>query len=102
MMNIAQILKLALEKHASDIHLAAEHAPIFRCNGDIVQSDLAVLTDQNIQTIREKITPLGLLSEKFEVDFIYHFENIRFRVHAFQQQKGLSFTLRIIPAQIPS
>jgi len=44
MIELNQLLKMAVNKRASDIHITAGRAPSFRINGHMVQQDMEKLT----------------------------------------------------------
>lgn len=105
-MQIADILKLALEKNASDIIITGGSKPSLKINGDIYFFD-------NIELISKeeskKIT-LSIMSESqreiflktLELDFSIELKGFsRFRVNAFVQKDGYSLVFRPIKTQIP-
>ena len=99
-----QILKYAVEKEASDIHLTPGLPVSFRIHGKIeyVGEPLDDAYTQNLAI--NALTPKqqAQLDEFRDVDFsVSSREQFRFRGNAFFAQGGLSFVLRLIPKVIP-
>ena len=99
-----QILKYAVEKGASDIHLTPNLPVSFRIHGKIeyVGEPIDYAYTQNLAI--NALTPKqqAQLDEFRDVDFsVSSREQFRFRGNAFFAQGGLSFVLRLIPKVIP-
>ena len=109
MVDLLEIMALADEKGASDIHIAPLRRPSMRIHGEIVRLD----------EYPEEITPeesesilYGILRDdqrleidkNWEIDFSYQMDlakhPIRFRVNMFRQNRGLAAVFRLIPYQI--
>ena len=106
-MNIDDLLRLALERKASDLHLKVGGVPVFRIDGVLTQV-----------TQYDKLTPEGLLTiafgmmsnkskQKFkdtnEADFAHGIPGVgRFRVNVFQQRGNVGMVLRCVPTKIRS
>jgi len=104
--DLKELLKLAVEKKASDLHLTENSPPILRIDGRLVITDKKILTREEL-----KKCIYGVLSdvqkEKFErdkeLDFSLEFEGIdRFRVNVHLQKGSVEAALRRIPLFIPS
>ena len=105
-MNINQLLDLAVQRKASDIHLVTGYPPVMRLHGDLLPVPGADLLTQN--DILGLVSPLlspnqkRLFEEYFELDFSFGFENkARFRVNLYRQQGQVGADLRLIPLTIP-
>jgi len=104
---ITQLLTLASEKNASDLHLVAESFPIFRIMGKLVPyQEAGVISSSALMGL---IT--GMMSpfqkEKFlndlEIDFSVTVSGkLRFRANAYYQRGLPAISLRYIPNIIPS
>jgi len=104
-MNIDDLLRLAVERKASDLHLKVGNYPYLRIDGL-----LGALADQ------PRITPEDMLSMAFsmmtnrqkqkfketaELDMAYGVAGLgRFRVNIFQQRGNVGMVLRVIPTKI--
>ena len=104
---IDQLLKLAKEKNASDVHLCSRSAPMIRLYGNVVKlDDFDVRTPE--QSERELLeimneTQLQEFDRHKEIDFSYSVEKLgRFRVNIHQEERGVSGAFRIIPSDIRS
>jgi len=106
-MHINDLLKLATDQGASDIHLKVGSHPVIRINGK-----LAPMTDQkrlmqedtiamafSIMSARQK----QKFKDHFEIDMAYSVPGLgRFRVNVFQQRGTVGLVLRVIPVKINS
>jgi twitching motility protein PilT len=104
-MELNDILKVAVNNGASDIHLKVGMPPIFRINSALLplkngerlapeeMSKLVSSTMNDMQKVQFK--------EKNELDFAYGVAGLgRFRVNVFQQRGTIGAVLRVIPIQI--
>jgi len=106
-MNIAEILKTAVERRASDIHLKAGAAPVLRINRHLLTlPEATVLTASETLEIFRQITTekqQRYFEENLELDFAYTAGPAgRFRVNACWQVGTLSLVFRVIRTQIPT
>lgn len=104
--SIAHLLRFTLEQGASDLHLSAGQAPLLRVNGDLRRVEVAMLShDDTLRMIHEVMTDAQRRSfeDKLELDFAYTLDQtLRFRVNAFQQNRGAGAVFRAISNRIPS
>jgi len=102
---IKKLLKLAIKKRASDLHISVGHPPVLRIVGNL--SDIEgekTVTPKDSQglafSLMNSLQQERFLKEK-EIDLAYQFEEkVRFRVNAFFQRGYVSIALRIIPSKI--
>jgi len=100
-----EILSLAVERGASDVHLSAGHPPAFRISGALAMIDkYSALTGQDTQEIAFVILPQDrkeqFLSQR-DIDLSFtHKDNGRFRVNIYHQLGQISIALRLIPNKI--
>ena len=104
-MNLEAILREAVTRRASDIHLKVGSAPIFRVSGDLNRFDEVGVIDTPIMTelTRELLSEYHQkkLTEQLQVDVGYgHPEFGRFRVNVFHQRGDLQAALRLIPPRV--
>ena len=105
-MDISDLLKIALDADASDLHLSAELPPLLRIDGDMQTTALSPLTQNQIHSMVCHIMndrQIALYEKNSELDFAWNFsDTARFRVHIFQQARGTTAIFRVIPLQIPT
>lgn len=106
-MVIQDLLKIVLQKKASDLHLLAGYPPVMRIDGAL--SPILGMEVLNREACQELVFSLlsneqrELLEVNKEVDFSFAFEgNARFRVNAYQEKGRYSAALRLIPLRIPT
>jgi twitching motility protein PilT len=102
---IARLLRFAVEQGASDLHLSAGQPPILRIDGDLHRLDAAPLSAEQARTL-----VLEVMSEEqrkefqqsLELDFSFALDGkLRFRVNAFQQSRGEGAVFRVVNSKIP-
>jgi len=105
MVEMIDILKKAVEKNASDIHVTINKPPMLRVRGDIIALDeFEVITAQESKRLIYSILTseqIRMFEEKFEMDCSTVIQIARFRVNVFLQKNGVEAVLRIIPTKIP-
>jgi twitching motility protein PilT len=106
-MGIQDLLKIAVDSHASDLHLRVGSVPTLRVHGELIPiGGLAPLTPGNVDLYFEEITTAEmrkLFAARHELDFEYSIRDYtRCRVNVMQQRSTLSIAVRIIPYTIPS
>ena len=106
-MNIDELLKLALEKGASDVHLKVPNPPVLRIDGAINPVEgMEPLKPSDIQDVYEQITSQEhrlIFDRQKELDFAYSVPNVaRFRVNVMKQRGTLGIAFRLVPFQVPT
>ncbi len=104
-MNINDLLKIAVERKASDLHLKVGSHPVIRVDGDLIalpelkrlmQEDTIAMAF-SIMNARQK----QRFKEEYEIDIAYSVPGLgRFRCNVFQQRGTVGLVLRVIPARI--
>ena len=106
-MHINDLLKIASERKASDLHLKVGAFPIIRVDGTLLPlADMRRLMQEDtiamafsIMSARQK----EKFKNNFEIDIAYNVPNLgRFRCNIFQQRGTVGLVLRVIPAKILS
>ena len=106
-MDINELLKLAVDKGASDLHLRVPSPPVVRVDGELQpQDDMPSLTANDVELVLEQIASQAqretLLREN-ELDFAYGVPALaRFRVSVLRQRGTLSIAFRQVPFAIPT
>lgn len=106
-MSIQQLLELAIERKASDIHLLIGFPPMLRIWGELVPvTGAPLLVEADIQGLMLPIlTPVQkqVLEASSELDFGFTFPNkARFRVNVYKQQGSIAAALRTLTLTIPT
>jgi twitching motility protein PilT len=104
-MNIDDLLRVAMERKSSDLHLKVGNYPHIRVDGELIQ-----LTDQPRVSAEDMLTmAFSMMSarqkqkfkENAEIDMAYGVAGLgRFRVNVFQQRGNVGLVLRVIPTKI--
>jgi len=106
-MHINDLLKIAVERKASDLHLKVGAFPVIRVDGTLIPlADMRRLMQEDtiamafsIMSARQK----EKFKNNFEIDIAYNVPNLgRFRCNIFQQRGTVGLVLRVIPAKILS
>jgi twitching motility protein PilT len=102
--DIAQLLAFSVKNNASDLHLSAGVPPMIRVDGDVKRINMPALSHKEVHSMIYDI-----MSDKqrkdyeefFETDFSFEIPKLaRFRVNAFNQNRGAGAVFRTIPSQI--
>jgi twitching motility protein PilT len=99
-----RLLRLGLEKGASDIHFQVGYLPLYRFHGELVELRYKVLTPQDTEEIVRILIendPLGQDLDFNERDLAFELPGEgRFRVNISRQRRYFNIVLRVIPLQI--
>ena len=102
--DIAQLLAFAVKNNASDLHLSAGVPPMIRVDGDMKRLNMPSLTHKEVHSLVYDIMndkQRKVFEEFFETDFSFEIPNLaRFRVNAFNQNRGAGAVFRNIPSLI--
>jgi twitching motility protein PilT len=105
-MDIAELLAFAQKNKASDLHLSSGLPPMIRVDGDMKRINLPTL---DAETVLKMILDImndnqrKIFEENLEVDFSFEIPNVaRFRVNAFNQDRGPAAVFRTIPSVVLS
>ncbi|MCX8042981.1 MAG: PilT/PilU family type 4a pilus ATPase [Desulfobacterota bacterium] len=106
MIDINDLLRIMVERKASDLHLRVGSPPIMRVNGMLEPYGEERLSIQWINDVAEKILTdrqKHMLREDLAVDSSYSIESfIRFRLNVFYQRGTLSMAFRNIFTSVPT
>ena len=106
-MNINDLLKLAVERRASDLHLKVGSHPVIRVDGEL-QALIDVKRLMQEDTIGMAFSMMNSrqkqrFKEDLEIDLAYSVPGLgRFRCNVFQQRGSAGLVLRVIPAGVLS
>ncbi len=102
--DITELLAFGVKNNASDLHLSAGVPPIIRVDGDIRRIDLPPLQHSEVHNLIYDIMndkQRKQYEQNLETDFSFEIPSLaRFRVNAFNQQRGPGAVFRTIPAKV--
>ena len=106
-MEVDELLRLAVQASASDLHLTVSSPPVLRVDGILIpQEDSSPLTPEDIELVFEQVATQEqrhAFSREHELDFAYAVPGLaRFRVNALQQRGTMSLAFRRVPFETPS
>ncbi|MBQ5941957.1 type IV pilus twitching motility protein PilT [Massilia sp. AB1] len=105
-MDISELLAFSVKNKASDLHLSAGLPPMIRVHGDVRRINLPPLEHKDVHGMIYDIMNDGQrkqYEEVLECDFSFAIPGLaRFRVNAFNQERGAAAVLRTIPSKILS
>ena len=103
-MDISELLAFSVKNKASDLHLSAGLPPMIRVHGDVRRLNVAPLEHKEVHGMIYDIMNDGqrkAYEEAFECDFSFEIPGLaRFRVNAYNQERGASAVLRTIPSKV--
>ncbi len=103
-MDIAELLAFSVKNNASDLHLSAGLPPMIRVDGDMRRINVPVLDHKMVHALVYDIMndkQRKDYEEFFEVDFSFEIPGLaRFRVNAFNQDRGAAAAFRTIPSKV--
>ena len=103
-MDIAELLAFSVKNKASDLHLSAGLPPMIRVDGDVRRINIPALEHKQVHSL-----VYDIMSDKqrrdfeefLEVDFSFEIPGMaRFRVNAFNQNRGAGAVFRTIPSEV--
>lgn len=103
-MDISDLLAFSVKNKASDLHLSAGLPPMIRVHGDIRKINVPAMDHSQVHDMVYDIMNDGqrkVYEEHLEVDFSFEIPNLaRFRVNAFNHNRGSGAVFRTIPSKI--
>ena len=99
-----ELLQLAVDEGASDLHLAVGQSPILRIHGSLNVLETPALRPEDTERLMKSITSADhqqKVREQGGTDFGFGFgEQARFRVSVFKQKGHVGIVLRLIPSEL--
>ena len=103
-MDISELLAFSVKNNASDLHLSSGLPPMIRVHGDVRRINLPPLEHKDVHALIYDIMNDGQrkqYEENLECDFSFAIPGLaRFRVNAFNQERGPAAVMRTIPSKI--
>ncbi len=105
MQGMDDLLRLMIDREASDLHIKAGSPPGLRIHGELVPVEgISPLTPDDTEQLITSIMEdrhKQIFAEDKELDFAYSFSDLyRFRVNVFLQRQAMGAVLRAIPVNI--
>ena len=104
--DIVQLLAFSVQHKASDLHLSADLPPMVRIDGDITSINSAALDSNDVHNMIVEIMTdqqCKYFENNLEIDFSFEIAGCaRFRVNAFNQNRGNAAVFRTIPSEVQS
>lgn len=105
-MEISELLAFGVKNGASDLHISAGMPPLIRVDGDIRRINVPPLDHEQVHAFVYDLMndkQRKEYEENMENDFSFEIPNLaRFRVNAFNQNRGAAAVFRTIPSTILS
>ncbi|WP_286236662.1 type IV pilus twitching motility protein PilT [Neptuniibacter halophilus] len=103
-MDITELLSFTVQQGASDLHITAGMPPIIRVDGDVRRIKLPSLDHKQVHSLIYDIMndkQRKEYEEVLETDFSFEVPGLaRFRVNAFNQNRGAGAVFRTIPSKV--
>ncbi|MCX9157431.1 type IV pilus twitching motility protein PilT [Niveibacterium sp. 24ML] len=103
-MDITELLAFAVKNKASDLHLSAGLPPMIRVHGDVRRINLPPMEHKEVHAMVYDImndSQRKMYEDIWETDFSFNVPNLaRFRVNAFNQDRGAAAVFRTIPSKV--
>ncbi|NQU42857.1 PilT/PilU family type 4a pilus ATPase, partial [bacterium] len=104
MLEMNQMLKIVVERDASDLHLSVGKAAVMRNGGVLEVIDPDILTPDDTERLMREITPpryQQILQEMGSADFAYAYSDLaRFRCAILRARGNICIVMRLIPHRI--
>jgi len=105
-MDITELLAFSVKQGSSDLHLSADLPPMIRVDGDIKRINVPAMNHTQVHDMIYEIMndkQRKDYEEFLETDFSFEIPNLaRFRVNAFNHNRGAGAVFRTIPSEILS
>src|SRR5205809_758733 len=105
-MDLTELLAFVVKNKASDLHLSSGLPPMIRVHGDVRRINVPAMEHKEVHGMIYDIMNDGqrkFYEESLECDFSFAVPNLaRFRVNAFNQQRGAAAAFRTIPSKVLS
>ncbi|MCK6391818.1 MAG: type IV pilus twitching motility protein PilT [Azonexus sp.] len=103
-MDITELLAFSVKNKASDLHLSSGLPPMIRVHGDVRRINLPPMEHKDVHGMVYDImndAQRKTYEDTLEIDFSFEIPNLaRFRVNAYNQQRGAAAVFRTIPSKV--
>jgi len=106
-MEINELLKMMVDKKASDLHLRVPSHPVLRIDGVLApQTELPLIERKDVEMAFERITTpeqRSIFLKEKDIDYAYSVSGLaRFRISIIRQRGTISIAFRLVPFEIPT
>ena len=105
MINMVQLLKLAISENASDLHVLADTPPVLRIHSLISKVEHEPLTSKETKELCFSVitdAQKAIFENERTLDFSFSLgKDYRFRGHLFFQKGSVAGSFRLIPSEVP-
>ncbi len=105
-LSIEDLLRFTVKHKASDLHISAGMPAMIRTDGEMTRINMPMMTHQTVHQLIYDIMndrQRADYEEFFETDFSFEIPGLaRFRVNAFNQNRGAGAVFRTIPSKVLS
>ena len=106
MPTIEEMLRIAKERGASDVHITVGVPPKMRVNGHLITMDFPRMLPPDTQELLKEIMnekQLATFEDKGEHDMSFSIPNLgRYRVNAYKQRGSVAIALRLVGTKVPA
>ncbi|MEW6619943.1 MAG: type IV pilus twitching motility protein PilT [bacterium] len=106
MLKMPELLKMLVERHASDLYLKVARPPLIRIAGILTPTDLPKLGPEDVMNLVYSMMnqeQIKKFVENLDIDFSYSLPGVaRFRVNVFKQRGVIGCIIRAVPYEIPT
>ncbi len=104
MADLIELLQFGVKNKASDLHLSAGMPPMIRVHGEVKKINIESLNKEQVTNMIYDIMnehQRKQFDEDLECDFSFEVKGLaRFRVNAYNQNRGTAAVLRTIPSKV--
>jgi twitching motility protein PilT len=104
--HIDDLLRIVVEKGASDLHMCVGVPPIIRIDGQLLPLNYERISPLDCQRVMYDVLSdeqIQRFEEQLELDFSYALGRVaRFRVNIYRDRGAVAGAFRLIPAKIPT
>lgn len=105
MVTFDELLNVAREKKASDLHLTVGLPPKMRVDGELIDMNYPKLTPPDVENIAINLMnekQREIFAEEGELDFAFSVPQVgRFRTNVFRQRGSVALSMRLVDTVIP-
>jgi len=103
-MDVRSLLKVMVDREASDLYLTVDAPPIYRIHGATQSTDAPPFTNEQLEALALALMrgqQRGEFEEKMEMNLALYYKELgRFRVNIFRQKGNVGLVFRHIKAEI--
>jgi len=104
-MHITELLRIARERRASDLHITAARNPVLRVDGALTITEFELSEREKMDVIFQMLTgeQAEIVRNGGDLDFSFEpEEGERYRVNIYHQRKSFTAAIRVINSNTPS